>query len=155
MGRKIRTTVPTFHTNLAPSWPDIDKLRQKEAESKEKLRTNFNQRHRSVPLEPLQPGTQVSINDGNTAGTVTGTVASAAETPRSYTVETGRGTVRRNRSHITPVPGDKPEMPSSKEPVSVDKPPTPVKSLPSPCISSRQKRLTKPSLRLKESLGLA
>ena len=155
MGRKIRTTVPTFHTNLAPSWPDINKLRQKEAESKDKLRTNFNQRHRSVPLEPLQPGTQLYINDGNTAGTVTGTVASAAEIPRSYTVETGRGTVRRNRSHITPVPGDKPEMPSSKEPVSVDKPPTPVKSLPSPCISSRQKRLTKPSLRLKESLGLA
>ena len=64
MGRKIRTTVPpaTFRTNLAPSWPDIDKLRQKEAESKDKLRTNFNQRHRSVPLEPLQPDTQVYIN---------------------------------------------------------------------------------------------
>ena len=155
IGGKIRTTVPTFHTNLAPNWPDIDKLRQNEAESKDKLRTNLNHRHRPVPLEPLQPGTQVYINDGNTAGTVTGTVASAEETPRSYTVETGRGTVRRNRSHITPVPGDKPEMPSSKKPVSVDKPPTPVKSLPSSCISSRQKRLTKPSLKLKERLGHA
>ena len=30
MGRKIRITVPTFHTNLAPSWPDIDKLRHRE-----------------------------------------------------------------------------------------------------------------------------
>ena len=117
MGRKIRTTVPTFHINLAPSWPDIDKLRQKEAESKEKLRTNFNQRHRPVPIEPLQPGTQVYIKDGNTAGTV----ASAAVEMESIT--------------HTPVPGDKPEMPSSKEPVSVDKPSTPVKSLSSPCKS--------------------
>ena len=64
MGRKIKTTVPTFHTNLASIWPDVDKLRQKEEVSKDKLWINFNQRHRPVPLEPLQPGTQVYINDG-------------------------------------------------------------------------------------------
>lgn len=87
MGRKIRTTVPTFHTNFALSWPDTEKLRQKDAESTDKLRTNFEQRHTSVVLEPLQPGTQVYIKNRATAGTVTGTAAGTAETPKSYTTE--------------------------------------------------------------------
>lgn len=61
----------------------------------------------------------------------------------------------RNRSHISPVPREKPEMFNTKEPVSIDKPLTPVKSLPSPCVSSWPKRLIKPSVRLQESLGVA
>ena len=34
----------------------------------------------------------------------TGTIAGAAETPRCYLLETENGTVRRNRSHVNPIP---------------------------------------------------
>ena len=43
MGRRLRNSLPTFHTNLNPSLPDIEKLREREEESREKQRINFNQ----------------------------------------------------------------------------------------------------------------
>ena len=69
----------------------MDKLREREAGSKETQRLNFNQRHNAIPLRSVQPGTPVHIKDTGT----TGTIAGAAETPRSYLVETENGTVRR------------------------------------------------------------
>ena len=92
MGRKLRNTIPTFHTVLNPSWPDMEKLHEREAESKEKQRLNFNHRHNAAPLKALQPGIPVHIKDMGTTGTVT----RAAETPRSNMIETEKGTVRRN-----------------------------------------------------------
>ena len=159
MGRKLRNTIPTFYTVLNPSWPDMDKLREREAGSKETQRLNFNQRHNAIPLRSVQPGTPVHIKDMGT----TGTIAGAAETPRSYLVETENGTVRRNRSHVNPIPTntpaspsvlDKPVSPSVVKKQARDKALTPLKQLPSPCLASRQKRLIRPSLKLQESLGL-
>ena len=86
MGRKLRNTIPTFHAVLNPSWPDMDKLREREAGSKETQRLNFNQRHNAIPLRSVPPGISVHIKDMGT----TGTIAGAAETPRSYLVETLR-----------------------------------------------------------------
>ncbi|CAH3019725.1 unnamed protein product [Porites evermanni] len=79
----------------------------------------------------------------------TGTIAEAAETPRSYLVETENGTVRRNRSHVNPIPTSHVEKKQAR-----DKALTPLKQLASPCLSSRPKRLIRPSLKLQESLGL-
>lgn len=31
MERKVRNTIPTFHANLNPCWPDMDRLREREA----------------------------------------------------------------------------------------------------------------------------
>ena len=76
MGRKLRNTIPTFHTVLNPSWPDMNKLREREAGSKETQRLNFNQRHNAIPLKSVQPGSPVNIKDMET----TGTIAGAAET---------------------------------------------------------------------------
>ena len=45
MGRKLRNAIPTLHTVLNLSRPDKDKLREREAGSKETQRLNFNQRH--------------------------------------------------------------------------------------------------------------
>ena len=90
MGRKLRNTIPTFHTVLNPGWPDMDKLREREAGSKETQRLNFNQRHNVIPLKSVQPGTPVHIKDMGTAGTVAG----AAKAPRSYLVKTENATVR-------------------------------------------------------------
>ena len=132
-------------------------LREREAGSKETQRLNFNQRHNAIPLRSVQPGTPVHIKDMGT----TGTIAGAAETPRSYLVETESGTVRRNRSHVNPIPTNKPASPSVLDkPVSPSvvrkqaRDLTPLKQLPSPCLSSRPKRLIRPSLKLQESLGL-
>ena len=66
MGRKLRNTIPTFHTNLNQSWPNIEKLREREAESKEKQRLYFNQQHRVPALKPLQPSGPVYIKDAET-----------------------------------------------------------------------------------------
>ena len=159
MGRKLRNSIRRFHTILTSSWPDMDKLREREAGSKETQRLNFNQRHNAIPLRSVQPGTPVHIKDMGT----TGTIAGAAETPRSHLVETENGTVRRNRSHVNPIPTNKPTSPSVLDkPVSPsvvkkqarDKALTPLKQLPSPCLASRQERLIRPSLKLQESLGL-
>ena len=159
MGRKLRNSIRRFHTILTSSWPDMDKLREREAGSKETQRLNFNQRHNAIPLRSVQPGTPVHIKDMGT----TGTIAGAAETPRSYLVETENGTVRRNRSHVNPIPTntpaspsvlDKPVSPSVVKKQARDKALTPLKQLPSPCLSSRPKRLIRPSLKLQESLGL-
>jgi len=71
--------------------------------------------------------------------------------------------VRCNCSHIDPIPqvkltttssSDKAPTPckSEKQPQLKDE--TPVKPLPSPCLLSRPKRIIRPSLKLKESLGL-
>ena len=114
---------------------------------------NFNQRHNVIPFKSVQPGTSVHIKDMGT----TGTVAGAAKTPRSYLVKTENAKVRRNRSDVNPIPTNKPVSPSVLEkPVSPivekkqtrDKALTPLKSPPSPCLSSRPKRLIRPSLKL-------
>ena len=71
--------------------------------------------------------------------------------------------VRRNCSHIDPIPqvkltttssSDKAPTPckSEKQPQLKDE--TPVKPLPAPCLLSRPKRIIRPSLKLKERLGL-
>ena len=139
MGRKRRTTIPTFHSNLYPCWPDMNVLREREVESKEKQRLSFNRRHNATALNALQPGTAVHIKESGSAGIVSRT----AGTPRSYVVETDKGTVRRNRSHINPIPPDKLTTMSSSDktptPCRSEKQPqlkveTPVKPLPSPCL---------------------
>ena len=150
MGRKLRNSLPTFHTNLNPSWPDIEKLREREEESMEKQRINFNQPHNAVQRKPLLPGTPVHIKHLEVPDTVLG----AAQTPRSYLIETMKGTVRRNLSHLNPTPRYTSEPLRVPQKQSQDKVLTPTKPLPSPCISSRPKRLIRPSLRLRESLGL-
>ena len=78
MGRKLRNSIRTFHTILNSSWPDMDKLREREAGSKETQR--LNPRHNAIPLKSVQPGTPVHIKDMGTTSTVTG----AAETLRFH-----------------------------------------------------------------------
>lgn len=48
----------------------------------------------------LQPGEHVWVKDMSERGTV----VSTAGTPRSYLIDTPRGTLRRNRFHLSPTP---------------------------------------------------
>ncbi|PFX34624.1 WD repeat-containing protein 3 [Stylophora pistillata] len=82
MGRKLRNSLPTFHIELNPQWPDLEKLHARESERKLKQQTNFNFRHKATPLTPLEPGTEVHVKDLDRPGVV----VKAAETPRSHEV---------------------------------------------------------------------
>ena len=151
MGRKLRNTIPTFHTNLTQVGRTL-KSCEKERQRAKKSRgpTPISDRQRVVASKLLQPGVPVYTKGAETTGTVTG----AAGTLRSYMINTKKGTVRRNRSHLVPIPSDKSETPLTSIQRSPDKAPTPVKPLLPPCISSRPKRPIRPSLKLRESLGL-
>ena len=63
MGRKLRNSVPMFHTELNPHWPDLEKLHARESESKLKQQSNLNLRHKGTPLTPLEPRTEVHVKD--------------------------------------------------------------------------------------------
>lgn len=80
IGRKIRNSVPMLHTKLNPQWPDLDKVQAREAISKLKQQSTFNNRHKAIPLTPLEPGTEVHVKDLERPGLV----VKPAETLRSY-----------------------------------------------------------------------
>ena len=107
MRRKLRNSVPMFHTELNPHWPDQEKLQARESESKLKQQSNFNLRHKAMPLTPLEPATEVHIVDLDRPGVV----VKATETPHPYEVKTPISTVRRNRVHLTPMPEQRKHQP--------------------------------------------
>ena len=76
MGRKICTSIPTPTDNLRPSWPYLE------------------------TLPDLLPGERVRLPDKK----VEGTVVDKAGPPCSYTVETPKGQLRRNRRHLNGLP---------------------------------------------------
>ena len=145
MGRKLRTTVPTFHEQLKPKWPNIEEFCNRETQQKQNAKHDFDQRHRVLSNPALQPNDVVYVKDMDTSGTVTGT----ADTPRSYQVQTPKGTLRRNRIHLSPLPTQEEAIDSEKT-YSSD---PAEKNLPSPGVSSRPKRVIKPSLKVRENLG--
>ena len=89
-------------------------------------------------------------------------VVKAAETPRSYEIKTPISTVRRDRVHLTPMPDQRENQPVPAEdkiaaPVQVDQPKLKMNSQAAPAtplLANRPKRLLKPSLKVRENLGL-
>ena len=101
MGRQIRTDIPTPNNHLIPKWPYLDNFQQKDKEYKEKQKRDYDERHRTRPLDPLDPDAHVWIRTGHNQ--TTGQISSPAATPRSYIVTTSDGReFRRTRSHLTP-----------------------------------------------------
>ena len=126
MGRQIRNSVPSFHAQLKPQWPDLDNLRARESVSKLKQETVFNTRHKAKLLPLIRPGTEVFVKDLQQLGKV----VEAASTPRSYKVETPTSTIR-NRVHFTPLPNQQKQQerptPIVKQIPAEDKAATPVR----------------------------
>ena len=102
MNRRLRTTVPTLGYNLHPSVPNYPQLRAMEERDKQKQKSDFDRRHASRSLHQLMPGDQVWIDDQNLRGSIV-----KEYSPRSYLVETERGTLRRNRRQLKFLPGEK------------------------------------------------
>ena len=96
MGRRLRTTVPVI-----PEQPDAQRLRAREESGKCRQQQNFRKHHAAIPLQPLSPGDQVWIRDRREEGTVK---SKLADHDRSYVVQTPKGSVRRNRIHLTRFP---------------------------------------------------
>ncbi|CAB4027952.1 Transposon Ty3-G Gag-Pol poly [Paramuricea clavata] len=96
MGRKIRTTVPTFHKLLTPKWHDLIKLQEHEAQSKLQQQKYFNTRHCAMPLKQIPQGTEVHIS----THPENGVVKTSTESPRQYEVETPTGVIKRNRVQL-------------------------------------------------------
>lgn len=99
MGRNLCTSLPQSTTKLDPKWPDLQAFRMKEEKGRHRQAKNYNLRHRSRPLPKLTAGQKVWITTERNTGAVVG----SASTPRSYMVETDRGLLRRNRSHLRPI----------------------------------------------------
>ena len=98
MGHRLRTTVPVHSSQLIPRLPRASQLREEE-KIRERQQRNFDKRHRALELTPLQPGDCVWIPDTESEGTVTGET-----NPRSYTVRTPSGSLRKNRRHLISLP---------------------------------------------------
>ena len=103
MGRKIRTTLPVLPKILNPQLPNKFQLQAKEKAIKDRQRRNFNSRHRTKDLQPLEKGEKVWIRDNEEQAVVTDALPN-----RSYLVETPHGAYRRNRRDLIDVPNNEP-----------------------------------------------
>lgn len=115
MGRRLRTTLPVLPERLQPALPDLRDLQRKEREKRRADAQHYNSRHRARDLGKLSPGDDVWITDTAEPGTVT----SAHGTPRSYLIAGSQGTLRRNRSHLIPMPEQRSEC--EQQPLKVDR----------------------------------
>lgn len=61
MGRSIRTKLPTLPQCLAPGWPDMDTVRNNDAQAKKRTADLFNRRKGVRKLPALTEGQQVRI----------------------------------------------------------------------------------------------
>ena len=63
MGRRLHTTLPLPPSKLTPQWPELTKLREKEANIKTEQTKEYNRRHAVKELSSLSPGDCVYIPD--------------------------------------------------------------------------------------------
>lgn len=97
----------------------MDRLKAEEKVKREKQAKQFNKRHRAHDLPQLHLGEPVWISDTKEKGTV----ITKAETPRFYLVDSPKGILCRNRSHLVSTPVALPVETSSpsRTPVLVNK----------------------------------
>ena len=89
MCRKLRTTVPSTHSQRVPKVPDSVTLREKDKHLKIRQKQNFDSHHGVRELPPLAQGDTVWVPDRESEGTTQEEVA-----PHSYEVTTADGTYR-------------------------------------------------------------
>ena len=104
MGRRLRANLPLVKEQLTPNWPYLSEFRLKDQEYKRRQKVHYDLRHRVRPLPCLLDDSPVYIRTKGKQ--VTGSVATSTPEPRSYTVVTPSGSVRRNQHHLVPIPTD-------------------------------------------------
>ena len=135
MGRRLRTQLPIHPNNL---YPNVQPKERQTVETKERSyrlnqQLSFNKRHRAVELPTLHPGDHVWVRDQDRHGLILG----KTEQPRSYLVDTNKGTLRRNRSALV-VTTKHPVTEHSTEDLPSETTTAPNPTLPSPIPPSQQ-----------------
>ncbi|KAF4528167.1 hypothetical protein B566_EDAN016430 [Ephemera danica] len=100
MGRNLRSTVPVPPQKLLPAVPPIAEIRAKDQIKRAAQKTHHDARYKARTSPALDIGTRVWIKDLRREGRI---VRKCAE-PRSFMVQTARGTLRRNNIHLTKLP---------------------------------------------------
>ena len=95
MSRVLRSSVPTTVAQRRPRLLDIDLLREKEEQLKNRQKENFDKHHGARRLPALSPGDKVWIPDQEMEGNVVDEVM-----PQSFEVRTENGVYRRNIRHL-------------------------------------------------------
>lgn len=95
-GRNIRTRIPVAESELSPRWQGVSKFREEEEVRKQIQKKCFDDHHAAKELKEIPSGRAVWVRDLKVPAVVT----KAAETPRSYIIQTPKGTVRRNRKFL-------------------------------------------------------
>ena len=96
LSRKTKIPLPTTDASLKPQiLPNVPS-----ALEKVRLQKKNYYDESARPLAQLQPGDTVRIREDKF--TKSGVITSEADTSRSYMVQTGSGTYRRNRKHLRP-----------------------------------------------------
>ena len=97
-GRKIRTPVPTTNSNLQPSWPYLQEMRQKDMHLKAAQKENYDKRHRVRGQPELKKGDNIWLKSSEKT---TPAVIENKVNTRSYLIKTeNQGMKRRNRKHL-------------------------------------------------------
>ncbi len=102
MGRSLGTTVPATKRQLKPN---NEFIRKKDRKLKEVQKRNYVTRHRTSESTNLEPGDDVWILDKKEPGLIEQEVG-----PRSYSLRTSTGTIRRNRRSLNQLPPDQNEQ---------------------------------------------
>ena len=98
--RKIRTTLPVIPRSLTKKPIEEEELRERDAIWKQRQKSNFDRRHGVRPLSELQPDEPVMIKLDNQKSWQLPAKVVEKCAPRSYTVKTPTGLLRRNRRHL-------------------------------------------------------
>lgn len=100
LNRRLRTSLPTAATLLAPFSADAKEIHDKLKLRQIKSKYNFD-KHANRELRPLHPGEPVVMLTGNKWSNAK--IVEKHRTPRSYIVKTSDGRhFRRNRKHLRP-----------------------------------------------------
>ena len=99
MSRRLRTTIPTTQALRQPEVPDKNLVKEKDEQLKDKMKQNFDDHHGAREMPSLKRGQLVWLPNSRVEARVEEQVA-----PRSYSVNTPQGQVRRNRRDIIDLP---------------------------------------------------
>ena len=91
-----------YFTVLIPKWSYLPSFCKKERVFKRKQASGYDHRHRTYLQSTLEDEEDVWVTTGDEM--VKGQIRGQANTPRSYYVDIPPGQVKRNRSHLKPIP---------------------------------------------------
>jgi len=96
MGRKLRSLLPMTDQQLIPQWPYLPEFKRTNQLFKNNQKRNFDKHYRTSECPTLPNNSEVWVTSGREP--VRGRVVAAADTPRSYLVNTPSGVIRRNNN---------------------------------------------------------